>query len=202
MKKKTNRSLLIRFLTKLGRYVELFLAILIIVVIVLSALQLIYELTHIHIFDMHSEFFMDFLGRTLSLAVGIEFIKMLCEHNADNIVDVLLTAIVRQMVVEHLDSLQTLIGVAAVAILYATKKFLIKSKKNKKTKLSEVQSVLHEEEPLETIHGELEITDPEDNSENEEDDPEELSPPLHTEESEEIIQIKRIKKPKSKRKKL
>lgn len=174
MKKKTNRSFLIRFLAKLGRYVELCLAILIIVVIILSALQLIYKLTHIHIFDMDSDFFMLFLSRTLTLVVGIEFIKMLCEHNADNIVDVLLTAITRQMVVEHLDSMQTLIGVIAVAILYATKKFLIKSMKQKKAKLSDVPSMLHKDEAAKTVHCEPGLIDSED-----EEDAEECSDPLH-----------------------
>lgn len=44
---------------------------------------------------------------------------MLCRHSAQTVVEVLLFATARQMVVEHMDPMQTLIGVIAIAILFA-----------------------------------------------------------------------------------
>ena len=41
------------------------------------------------------------------------------------VVEVLLFATARQMVVEHMDPVQTLIGVIAIAILFAIRKFLM-----------------------------------------------------------------------------
>ena len=58
-------------------------------------------------------------------ASGVEFIKMLCRHSVQNVVEVLLFATARQMVVEHLETWQTLIGVAAIAILFAIRKYLM-----------------------------------------------------------------------------
>ena len=43
---------------------------------------------------------------------------MLCKHTAETVVEVLMFAIARQMVVEHLATFETLIGVLAIAILF------------------------------------------------------------------------------------
>ena len=50
---------------------------------------------------------------------------MLCRHSAQTVVEVLLFATARQMVVEHMEPVQTLIGVIAIAILFAIRKFLM-----------------------------------------------------------------------------
>ncbi|MCU6761203.1 Predicted membrane protein [uncultured Roseburia sp.] len=122
----------IKYLESIGRAIELILAAAIIAIVVLSIIQLFYDLTQIHVFDMHADFFSDFLGKTLALVVGVEFIKMLCEHSADSVIEVLLVAISRQMVVEHLDSMQTLIGVIAVFILFAARWFFQQKNPRKK----------------------------------------------------------------------
>ena len=60
----------------------------------------------------------------LLLVMGVEFVKLLALHTADAVVDVLLFTIVRQMIVSHTDAVETLLGVAAVAGIFAVKKFL------------------------------------------------------------------------------
>lgn len=50
---------------------------------------------------------------------------MLCRHSAQTVVEVLLFATARQMVVEHLDPVQTLIGIIGIAILFAVRKYLM-----------------------------------------------------------------------------
>ena len=77
---------------------------------------------------MNMDFFTEFLSHALSLVVGVEFVKMLCRHSAQTVVEVLLFATARQMVVEHLEPLQTLIGVVAIAILFAIRKYLMTDK--------------------------------------------------------------------------
>lgn len=57
--------------------------------------------------------------------VGVEFVKMLCRHSAQTVVEVLLFATARQMVVEHLDPTQTLIGIIGIGILFAIRKYLM-----------------------------------------------------------------------------
>lgn len=64
------------------------------------------------------------LGQAMTLAVGVEFVKMLCKHTPGTVIEVLLFAIARQMVVEHSTALETLVGVLAIAVLFGTRKFL------------------------------------------------------------------------------
>ena len=106
-----------------ARYTEIALSIVIIIVIALSGLRLILTTAGTSIMDMDTSFFTSFLS--LSLVVGVEFVKMLCRHSAQTVVEVLLFATARQMVVEHLDPVQTLIGIIGIAILFAIRKYLM-----------------------------------------------------------------------------
>lgn len=108
-----------------ARYTEIVLSIVILIVIALSGLRLIYTTAGTSILNMDTDFFTTFLSQALSLVVGVEFVKMLCRHSAQTVVEVLLFATARQMVVEHMDPVQTLIGVIAIAILFAVRKFLM-----------------------------------------------------------------------------
>ena len=62
-----------------ARYTEIVLSIVILIVIALAGVRLIYELTEIPIMDMDIDFFTQFLANALSLVVGVEFVKMLCQ---------------------------------------------------------------------------------------------------------------------------
>ena len=108
-----------------ARYTEIALSIVIIIVIALSGLRLILTTAGTSIMDMDTSFFTSFLSQALSLVVGVEFVKMLCRHSAQTVVEVLLFATARQMVVEHLDPVQTLIGIIGIAILFAVRKYLM-----------------------------------------------------------------------------
>ena len=74
---------------------------------------------------MDTEFFTSFLSQALSLVVGVEFVKMLCQHSAQTVVEVLMFATARQMVVEHLGPSETLLGVISIAVLFAIRKYLM-----------------------------------------------------------------------------
>ena len=104
-----------------ARYTEIALSIVIIIVIALSGLRLILTTAGTSVMDMDTSFFTSLL----SLVVGVEFVKMLCRHSAQTVVEVLLFATARQMVVEHLDPVQTLIGIIGIAILFAVRKYLM-----------------------------------------------------------------------------
>lgn len=108
-----------------ARYTEIVLSIVILIVIALTGIRLIYTITEISVLDMDIDFFTEFLANALSLVVGVEFVKMLCRHSAQTVVEVLLFATARQMVVEHLDPVQTLIGIIGIAILFAIRKYLM-----------------------------------------------------------------------------
>lgn len=108
-----------------ARYTEVVLSIVILIVIALSGLRLILTTAGTSVMHMDTDFFTNFLAQALSLVVGVEFVKMLCRHSAQTVVEVLLFATARQMVVEHLDPVQTLIGIIGIAILFAVRKYLM-----------------------------------------------------------------------------
>ena len=64
-------------------------------------------------------------GGPFTLLIGVEFVKMLAKHTAENLLEVLMFAIARQMVVEHLNMTETLIGVVAIAVIFSIRKFLL-----------------------------------------------------------------------------
>ena len=66
-----------------------------------------------------------FLEKVMTFAIGVEFVKMLCRHSAQTVDEELMFATARQMVVEHMKPSQTLIGVIAIAILFAIRKCLM-----------------------------------------------------------------------------
>ena len=80
-----------------ARYTEIVLSIVIIIVIALSGLRLILTTAGTSVMDMDTSFFTSFLSQALSLVVGVEFVKMLCRHSAQTVVEVLLFATARQM---------------------------------------------------------------------------------------------------------
>ena len=109
----------------ISRYVEIALSIIILVVIALAGVRLVMEIAGTSVSSMDTEFFTSFLSQALSLVVGVEFVKMLCQHSAQTVVEVLMFATARQMVVEHLGSVETLIGVLSIAVLFAIRKYLM-----------------------------------------------------------------------------
>ena len=128
MHKEVNHQIRKRFnegIYNVARYTEIMLSIVILIVIALAGIRLIYAITETSIMNMDIEFFTEFLANALSLVVGVEFVKMLCRHSAQTVVEVLMFATARQMVVEHMAPMQTLIGVIAIAILFAIRKFLM-----------------------------------------------------------------------------
>ena len=70
------------------------------------------------------EVFNDFLAAAFNLVIGIEFIKMLCKHTPATVIEVLLFAIARQLIVEHTSTLENLIGIISIAALFAVRKYL------------------------------------------------------------------------------
>lgn len=105
-------------------YIEVIMAVIIIIAILLLTLSLFRYFPQHDLLDFRNDNFNEFLSSALTLVVGLEFVKMLCEHTPETVIEVLMFATARQMIVEHLSPFNTLIGVVTIAILFATRKFL------------------------------------------------------------------------------
>ena len=109
----------------ISRYAEIALSMVILLVIALAGFRLIMEVADTSVMSMDTVIFNTFLSQALSLVVGVEFVKMLCQHSAQTVVEVLMFATARQMVVEHLGPNETLLGVISIAILFGIRKYLM-----------------------------------------------------------------------------
>ena len=108
MKKEVNHAIRKRFnevIYHVARYTEILLSVVILAVIALAGIRLV----------------CDVMGREI-LSMDVD---LLCRHSAQTVVEVLMFATARQMVVEHLRTWETLIGVIAIAILFGIRKFLM-----------------------------------------------------------------------------
>ena len=86
------------------------------------------HLTHIPGIMLNRETeFIDFLQFLLEGLVGLALIMMLCRHDLDSIIEVMIFTVTKYLVVNHESAVGILIGVAAVAVLFAIRKFLFLS---------------------------------------------------------------------------
>lgn len=109
----------------ISRYTEMALSAIMLIVIIVLIVPMVYDFLKVPLLDITPEQFTGFLGNALTLLIGVEFVKMLAKHTAENLLEVLMFAIARQMVVEHLNMLETLVGVIAIAVIFAVRKYLL-----------------------------------------------------------------------------
>lgn len=121
----------------ISRYTEILLSAVMLFVIILLIVPMIYNFISIPLLDITPGQFTGFLGNCLTLLIGVEFVKMLAKHTAENLLEVLMFAIARQMVVEHLDMVATLIGVVAIAAIFAVRKYLLLKSAEEKEQLND-----------------------------------------------------------------
>ena len=76
------------------------------------------------LFDGNEAEIRTFLERSLDIVIGIEFIKMLAKHSPGSVLEVLLYAIARHMIVGHESAVENFISVASIALIFFVRKFL------------------------------------------------------------------------------
>lgn len=107
-------------------YIEIIVAIILaIVLIILTGQLLINTLGLFENPNSIEKFLQLFLKQSMSIAIGVELIKMLTKHSSSTIIEVLLFALARQLVVDHMNALDSLLIVISLAILLASLKYLL-----------------------------------------------------------------------------
>lgn len=71
-------------------------------------------------------------GKALTLVVGVEFVKMLILHTPESVIEVLLYAVARQIIISHESAMENLVGVLAVALIFVVKKYFLNAAGQKK----------------------------------------------------------------------
>jgi uncharacterized membrane protein (DUF373 family) len=109
---------------QLARYLELIISITIIIAIGISMITLLSGLKEFALHSLEKGAFQNFLGIAFNILIGIEFLKMIFKSNLDTVLEVLLFAIARQLIVEHTTVYENCIGILSIAILFVIRKYL------------------------------------------------------------------------------
>ena len=114
---------------KISKYtycLEVFLAIFIMAAVVISTYDLVKYLILIFMTNPMDtyEVFQRFLGHVLLLVVGIELVIMLISHTTSSVLEVVLYAIARKMLIHSEKMLDVVIGVLAIGAVFAIRKYL------------------------------------------------------------------------------
>lgn len=88
----------------------------------------------VHLFGMRDALLVDgglnfnaFLQYILETLIGLELIMMLCRHDLDSVIEVMIFAVTKALLVNHENSTGMLVGALALAVLFAIRKFLVLS---------------------------------------------------------------------------
>lgn len=73
------------------------------------------------------EAYENLLAYSMNLIIGVELIRMMYYHTSDMVFELLVFALARQVIIDHSSAITSLIGVCAIAVLFATRKFLFTS---------------------------------------------------------------------------
>ncbi|KHD44064.1 hypothetical protein ACVRZD_03050 [Streptococcus hongkongensis] len=111
--------------TEISHYLELLLSLILTIALIFLAFTLISDLPDFMSNKVdNNQLFEVILGHALTLAVGVELIKMLSKPSPGTVIEVLLFALTRQMIVDHPKMFDFLLGIIAVAILFVIRRYL------------------------------------------------------------------------------
>ncbi len=109
---------------KITKVLEIIISIFIFIAILISMVSLIDGLKILMLNKLDKNAFQNFLSIAFNIIIGIEFLKMLFKYNVNTVIEVLLFAIARQLIVEHPTVYENFLGVASIAVLFVVRKFL------------------------------------------------------------------------------
>ncbi len=112
------------FLYEITFFLELIVAAMVIIIIIGMIIGMAIELIQSPSLLTDASRFTHLLGTIMNIVVGIEFLKMLCRHNLDSVIEVLLFALARQLIATQHTVLESLLCVVSVTILFLVRKYL------------------------------------------------------------------------------
>ncbi|MEJ8734861.1 MULTISPECIES: transporter [Mediterraneibacter] len=131
------------FLKHLTTVLEYIIAALLAGGIIIMIFQVLASFNHLTDFSTYPNY-EDLLTVCFNLIIGVEMIRMLYLHTPMTVFEVLLFAIARQIIIDHSSPVNSLLGVIAIAILFATRKFLfVVFDESEKTIFRATQKVRH-----------------------------------------------------------
>lgn len=107
-------------------WIEVIMAIFILATVIVSCKDIVVLIYKVFITEASSSYVVlqGLFVHILLLVVGLELALMLIGHTAGNVLEVILYAIARKMLISSSNSIDILLGVIALAIIFAVDKYL------------------------------------------------------------------------------
>lgn len=114
-----------RISTKICDTLELIVAILVFIGVLIALISLIPSVGELWHSEGSSAEFLDFLENVFLVVIGIEFLKMLCRPNSDNVLETIIFLVARHMIiVTSTAPLDDLISTISIVILCFVRRYL------------------------------------------------------------------------------
>lgn len=103
---------------------EIVAAVLVLVAVAFALLSLIPDLGDIWDARGSQAGFIEFLEKIFGIVIGIEFMKMLCHPDSDNVLEIMIFLIARHMIITTTTPLEDMISTISIVILCLARYFL------------------------------------------------------------------------------
>ncbi len=103
---------------KICEWLELLMAVAVLIGLVIAASALLPEFKELFEHRTEAGAFWNYLDAVFSVVVGIEFMKMLCIPSPKNIIETLIFLIARHMIIKTTTSVDDLLSVISIGILF------------------------------------------------------------------------------------
>lgn len=114
----------VRILSGIARILEILISVVVLIAIILqfAAIPTLFKIYVIGNDSMHS--FHSFLENILTLAIGLEFFRMICYSDADAVLDVVMFVLAHHLLTNEGSALEGLLSVIGIAIVVLVNAFL------------------------------------------------------------------------------
>ncbi|MGI6129476.1 MAG: hypothetical protein ACOYEO_05225 [bacterium] len=118
----------IDFILKSVAAIEVFLSAFLVFAVASSSITLVRRLYYVITtpdFTQTYDLFEGFMAHTLLLVIGLELVLMLLRHTPSSIIEVLVYALARKLLIHATNAYELAVGVVALAGLFAIRKYLM-----------------------------------------------------------------------------
>lgn len=103
---------------------DVIMAVAVVIGIGIAAVGIFPEVSNLWLHREETAAFLEFLDSILSVIIGIEFLKMLCRPNTENIIEALVFLIARHMIVGRTTVGQDFVSVISICVLFLVRYFM------------------------------------------------------------------------------
>lgn len=119
-----HEAAVLSFLQKAGAVLEMIAAGFMCVAIIIALIKMVPVVQQFWSGHTLNKEFYHFMKNLFNIVIGIEFMKMLCRPDADNILETLIFLVARHMIVAQTTPVQDLVSTISIVILLLAKKFI------------------------------------------------------------------------------